>query len=155
MEVLAFEVAGQLYGVQASDVEEILRAVSVVPLPKAPAVIEGVINLRGSAVPVLDVRRRFRLPAKGVEHTDHLIVAHAGERLVALHVDRATGLVQLGPADVDDATGVVPGVEYVRWVARLPESLVLIHDLPTFLSRAEADALEEALPAGGQTGREE
>jgi purine-binding chemotaxis protein CheW len=152
LEVLVFEIAGRRYGVPAADVREIVAVVTIVPLPRAPAVIEGIINLRGRIVPVLDIRTRFRLPAKPAEHTDHLVVARVGERLVALRVDRATDLVGLDAADVEDARGVVPGVEYVSWVAKRAEDLVLIHDLHTFLSRAEADALDEALPAGGKEG---
>lgn len=145
LEVLVFEIAGQRYGVAAAEVREIVAAVTIVPLPRAPAVIEGVINLRGRIVPVLDLRTRFRLPAKPVEHTDHFVVARTGDRLVALRVDRATDLVVLDPADVEDARGVVPGVEYVSWVAKRAQDLVLIHDLATFLSRAEADALDEVV----------
>ncbi len=148
-EVLVFEIGGQRYALPAADVREIVRAVAITPLPRAPAIVEGVINLRGTIVPVLDLRSRFRLPAKALEPADHLIVARAGERLVALRVDRALELVELNAADVEEARGLVPGAEYIAWVARLPENLVLIHDLRTFLSRAEAQALEEALPAAG------
>jgi purine-binding chemotaxis protein CheW len=147
LEVLVFEVGGQRYGIPASSVRELVRAVTVVSLPGAPGVIEGVVNIRGAVVPVYDLRRRFRLPAKPAEHTDHLIVAWAGERLVALRVDRALDLVRLAPADVEEGNGVAPGLEYVSWVAKLPENLVLVHDLCTFLSRAEAAGLDEALPA--------
>ena len=145
-EVLVFEIAGRRYGLPACDVRELVRAMTIVPLPRAPAIVEGVINLRGRVVPVLDVRTRFRLPPKAVEPTDHLVVAEVGERLVALRADRATDLVRLDPEEVEDAKGVVPGAEYVAWVAKLPDDLVLIHDLRTFLSRAESAALEEALP---------
>jgi purine-binding chemotaxis protein CheW len=153
LEVLVFEVGGQRYGVPASAVREIVRAVTIVPLPRAPAVIEGIINVRGSIVPVLDVRLRFRLPATPLRHTDHLIVARAGARQVALHVDRAIGLVRLEPAAIEEAKGAVPGVEYVAWVAKLPDDLVLVHDLETFLSRAEAETLDAALtPAAEPSG---
>jgi purine-binding chemotaxis protein CheW len=153
LDVVVFEVGGQRYGLPAADVREVVHAVPPVPLPRAPAVVEGVINLRGRVVPVLDVRARFRLPAKAVEHTDHLLVAQAGERLVALRVDRTTDLVRLDAADVEDAKGVVPGAEYIAWVAKLPDNVVLIHDLRTFLSRAESEALAEAMPAGGEGGQ--
>jgi purine-binding chemotaxis protein CheW len=120
--------------------------VTITPLPKAPAVVEGAINLRGTVVPVLDIRARFRRPPKPAEHTDHLVVAQAGAQLVALRVDRALDLLPLDGAAVDNAEAVLPGVEYVARVARLPDGLVLIHDLNTFLTAAEADALTAALP---------
>jgi purine-binding chemotaxis protein CheW len=146
-EILIFEVAGQRHGLPVADVRELLRAVALTPLPRAPAVVEGLINLRGTLVPVLDLRSRFHLPSKPLEHTDHLIVARRGERLVALHIDRAVELVSLNVAEIEDAQAVLPGVAYVARVARFPEGLVLIHDLSTFLSHVEAAALEEALAA--------
>jgi purine-binding chemotaxis protein CheW len=152
LEVVVFELAGQLFGVPAVDVRELLRAVAVVPLPRAPAVVKGVINLRGRVVPVLDVRGRFRVPAKEIEPADHFIVARAGDHLVALHVDRATDLVRLSAGDLDNVRGLVPEADYVSWVARVPNNLVVIHDLATFLSRGEAVALEEALSAAAPEG---
>jgi purine-binding chemotaxis protein CheW len=145
-EILVFEIGGQRYALPAAEVREIVRAVAITALPRAPAIVEGVINLRGRIVPVLDLRSRFRLPAKPLEPMDHLIVAWAGERIVALRVDHATELIRLDPAAVEEAKGVVPGVEYVAWMAKRSEDLVLIHDLRTLLSRAETAALAEVLP---------
>src|SRR5262245_8682454 len=154
LEVLVFEVAGRRYGLAAADVRELVRAVAVVPLPGAPPAVEGVINVRGRVVPVLDVRARLRLPAKPVEPSDHLVIAQAGERLVALRVDRATDLVRLEAADVEEARGLLPGLESAGWVARLPDDVLLIHDLGAFLSRAESARLDDALPAGGPVREE-
>lgn len=154
LEVVVFEVGGQRYALRSSDVRELVRAVTIVPLPKAPAIVEGIINVRGVVMPVLDLRTRFRFPAKPAAHTDHLIVAWAGPRLVALRVDRALDLARLEAGDVEDAKAVVPGADYVAGVAKLPEGLVLIHDLRTFLSQAEAAALDDVLSAqrdGGAT----
>ena len=149
--VLVFDAGGGSYAVAATDVVEIARSVTVVPLPKAPAIVEGIINFRGTVVPVLDLRSRFRLPAKPPEHTDHLVIARAGERLVALRVDRARELARLDPGLVADVREVVLGTDYVAGVGLLPDGLVLIHDLATFLSQAEGRALDEALSEPGVT----
>ncbi len=147
-ELLIFELGGQRYGLPASDVRELLRAVTLTPLPRAPAIVEGVINVRGVLVPVLDIRARFCLPPKPPEPTDHLIVVQTGGRLVALRVDRALELARIEPASVERAEAVVPGAAYVAYVAKFPDGLVLVHDLNTFLSHAEAAALTEALSRG-------
>ena len=78
LEIVVFEVGGQQYGLPASDVRELQRAATLTPLPRAPAIVEGVVNLRGAVVPVLDIRSRFRLPPKPMEPTDHFVVARAG-----------------------------------------------------------------------------
>jgi purine-binding chemotaxis protein CheW len=145
LEVVVFDLAGRRFGVPAGDVQEVLRAVLPTPLPGAPHVVEGVVNLRGRIVPLFDLRRRFRLPQRDVEPGDHLVVAQAGQRRVILRVDRVEGLVRLQPAEIEEARGIVPGVEYVSWLARLPQDIVLVHDLATLLSKAEAEALDDAL----------
>ena len=154
LEVLVFEVGGQRYGLPSSDVQELLRAVTIVPLPRAPEIVEGVINLRGTILPVLDIRGRFRLPARAAEHTDHFIVAHADDRPVVLRADRALGLVRFAAGDIQNAGDVVPEAEYVAGIAGLPDGIVLIHDLRTFLTQAEATLLAESLsqPEAGSPG---
>jgi purine-binding chemotaxis protein CheW len=151
LEALVFEVGGQRYGVRSAEVLEIVRAVSVTPLPGAPAVVEGVINLRGTVVPVLDIRSRFRIAPRGSAHTDHFIVAQVGPRRVALRVDRAVELVRLEAGQIEDAPGTVPGVGHVAGVAKTADGLVLIHDLQTFLSAAEATSLDEACAQAGES----
>jgi purine-binding chemotaxis protein CheW len=147
MDLVVFEIGGVRYALPAPAVSEVVRAVTVVPLPQAPPIVEGLINVRGALVPVLDVRTRFRLPAKAASHTDHLILAWAGPRLVAIRADRALDLARVEAGDVEDATTVVPDAEYVSGVAKLSDGLVLIHDLRTFLKVAEAVALDDAVAA--------
>jgi purine-binding chemotaxis protein CheW len=59
-ELLIFEIGASRFGLPSADVREVLRAVTIVPLPGAPPIVEGLINVRGRIVPVLDIRRRFR-----------------------------------------------------------------------------------------------
>jgi purine-binding chemotaxis protein CheW len=146
-EVLVFEVGGQRYGLPSADVRELVRAVAITPLPNAPAVIEGVVNVRGRVLPVLDIRARFRLPAKPLDPSDHFIVASAGPRGVILRVDRATHIAVVDEASVQPPQSLGPSATYVAGVAKLDDGLVLIHDLTTFLSAAETASLDEALSA--------
>lgn len=146
-EVLVFEVGGQAYGLPSGDVLELVRAVAITPLPGAPPVIEGIVNVRGRVLPVLDVRARFRLLAKPLELSDHFIVAAAGPRGVILRVDRATHLALVDERSVQPPQTLGPSATYVAGVVKLDDGLVLIHDLATFLSAAEAASLDEALLA--------
>ena len=146
-EVLVFEVGGQTYGLPIADVRELVRAVAITPLPNAPAVIEGVVNVRGRVLPVLDIRARFRLPAKPLDPSDHFVVASAGARGVILRVDGATHLALVDETSIQAPETLGPSATYVAGVARLEDGLVLIHDLATFLSAAEAASLDEALRA--------
>jgi purine-binding chemotaxis protein CheW len=149
LDVLLFEVGGQLYGLPARDVRRVLRAVSVVRLPRAPAVIEGVIDVHGTILAVVDIRARFRLPPKRLHPDDHLIVADAGRRDVAVRADRALAIVHLAGSAVQRIDDEIPGVGLVAGVARLADGLALIHDLRTFLTAHEASALDEAMAQPG------
>jgi purine-binding chemotaxis protein CheW len=143
VEVLVFHLSGHRYGVCIADIREVLRAVTLAPLPKALAFVEGIINLRGDLVPVLDFRARFRLPSSAPAVSDHLVVASTGNRVVALRVDGAIDLITIDPEKIESPSRLLPGTEFVAGVAKLPDGLVLIHDLRTFLSQTEADALAD------------
>lgn len=147
LDVLVFELSGHRYALPCADVREIARAVSMAPLPRAPEIVEGVVNVHGAVIPVLDLRLRFRLPPKELAHTDHLIVASTGERTFALRADRALDLVRLDPEQIDRSIRDMPGVAHVAGVATTDEGMVLVHDLRTFLSATEAWALDRALDA--------
>jgi purine-binding chemotaxis protein CheW len=144
--ILVFEVGGRRFGLPVADVRELLRAVTILPLPLAPDVIEGVINLRGAIAPVLDLRARLRLPGKAAEPSDHLIVVEAGGRPVVLRIDRALFLARLDESQIGQAGGVVPGGDDVTEVAKLADGLVPVLDLRAVLTPAEAAAIG-SLPA--------
>jgi len=148
-EILLFTLEEQRYALPLEDVRELVRAVRITPLPRAPAVVEGLFNLRGELIPVLDMRRRFRLPERRLRPSDHFIIAQAGPRPVALRVDRAEGLLPLDAQLLDATPRELPGVGYVAGVLKLPDGLVLLHDLRTFLSAAEALELDTALEHDG------
>jgi len=145
IEILQFELYGQRYGIPAMDADEILRAVSITPLPNAPGIIEGIINIHGTVAPVLDVRARFGMEAKPVAPSDHLIVARAGSRRVVIRADQVDGLVGLEADNIVNINDVTTRADHIAGVAKLPDGLVILHDLHAFLTQAESDALDGAL----------
>lgn len=154
MDVLSFEVGGHRYALPVSSVREVLRATAIVPLPKAPPVVQGLINIRGELVAVLDLRTRFGSPRRPVQVDEHFVVVHAGTRTVALRADRAVGLLQVDSAALRPIEPVVARTEYVAGLATLPDGLVLIVDPAEFLSESEGVALSRALGARGEHAME-
>jgi len=144
-DVVVFEIGPGRYAIPLADTVEFIRMPAIVPLPKAPAVIEGIFDLRGIVVPVLDIRRRFGLSARAPRPADHLVVARSGMRQVALRADRVTGVVRLDAADIANPATIASRIGYVTSVAKLADGLALIHDLATFLTEAEAWELDDAL----------
>ena len=138
VEILVFEVNNQQFGVLSGSVVEVVRAVTLTPLPAASAIAEGLLNLRGRVVPVLDVRHVFGLPAKDIEHTDHLIVVRGGERFVALRVDRATDLVLCSEESLQAAEDVLPNSELISAVARIDDRIIHVLDIGRLLAVVRA-----------------
>src|SRR5204862_2893560 len=117
-----------------SAVERIVRMVEITPLPQAPPIILGVINVQGQIVPVVNARRRFRLPDREITLEDHLLIARTSRRPVALVADVVVGVVQSLGAQMIEADKVLPGLDYMEGVQKLPDGRVVIHDLDSFLS---------------------
>jgi purine-binding chemotaxis protein CheW len=151
VQVLLFEVGRRLLAVHVGVVHEVVRAVAITPLPMAPRVVEGVINYRGTLVPVLDVRGRFGLPPDPLEPDQHFLVVQTAGRLVALRVDRAHDVVDIDPGTIEQAEGVVPGAVHLAGLAGHPNGVVVIQDVDRFLSLHEAAEVDGAL-ARAQAG---
>ena len=142
--VLIFEIGGQRYGLPAADVRELVRAVAILPLPLESAFIEGVFDLRGTIVPVVDLRARLRLPSKAVEPSDHLIImeAGAGGRPLALRVDRALDLVVRDPATSEQVQELMPGSgDAILVTMRVPDGLVPLLDFRSLIATTWSAAL--------------
>lgn len=145
MEIVTFRVAGQRYGVRMQDVREMLLAVAVAPLPGAPSVVTGVLDLRGTIVPLLDLRRRFGAPERALRADEHFIVVVAGERLVALRTDRIDGLEVVADERITPAELLRRTPGPLAGVVPTGDGILLIADVPAFLSEAEATVLDELL----------
>lgn len=144
-QLVAFMLDEQCFALRLECVEQIVRAVEVTALPKAPEIVLGVINLQGNIVPVLNIRKRFGLPKPQLNLTDQLIVARTKRRTVALSVDSVSAIVERQPDDITEAERILPDLEYVLGVAKLQGGMLLIHDLDRFLALDEEEQLEGAL----------
>lgn len=128
-----------------------IRAAAPTILPKAPAIVLGVLDLQGEVIPLFDVRSRFGLPRREIRPEDQFVIARARGLTVGLVVDTTEGVFPEDPKESVSPERVVPGLEKVRGITRIGEGLVLIHDLGTFLSLEEEASLRDALapPVGG------
>ena len=144
-QLVAFTLDGQRYALRLPVVQRIVRMVEVTPLPKAPEIVLGLINLQGKIIPVLNIRKRFGLRERETSLSDQLIIAHTARRSVALAVDSVTGVVERLTGEITEAGKIVPGAEYVEGVAKLEDGLMFIHDLDRFLSLDEEQRLQDLL----------
>jgi len=140
--VMVFSLDELRYALYLSAIERVICAVEITPLPKAPDHVLGVINLHGRIVPVIDIRKRLRLPPCEIVPENQFILAHTTRRLVALVVDSVVGIHHLADRDLISKELVLPGMAYIHGLVKLNNELVLICDLDQFLSLDEAQKLD-------------
>lgn len=126
-------------------VRRVVRAAAISPLPHAPEIVLGIVNVGGGIMPVVSLRRRFRLPERDIVLSDQFIIARTRQRAVALVVDTVAGVFEYAAKDIADVDTILPGMDYVDGVVRLADGLILVHDLDQCLSLEEAESLERAL----------
>ncbi|MDP2240847.1 MAG: chemotaxis protein CheW [Burkholderiales bacterium] len=143
--LVVFSLDGQRYALALAAVERVVRAIEITPLPKAPDIVLGIVNVQGRVIPLINVRRRFRLPEREMALTDQIVIAHTARRPVALVVDAVAGVLEYPEREAVAAQDILPGAGYVEGVVKLKDGLILIHDLDRFLSLDEEASLDRAL----------
>ena len=144
-QLVIFRLDDERYALPLAIVERIVRAAEVTPLPKAPTIVLGVIDLEGRVLPVLNIRRRFQLPEREISPADQFLIAATESNTVVLVVDEAQGVIERSPTEIVEAAQIAPGLEQIQGVTKLDDGLALIHDLEKFLSLDEARSLDEAM----------
>jgi len=143
--LLVFHVGGLRLALRLSQVQRVLRSVEVTPLPAAPEIVRGVIDVQGLVIAVIDVRPRFGLPLRAISIHDQLVIARAKEKTVALIAGAVDGIRECSPDEYVDSVNIAQGLDAVAGIVRFADGLVVIHDLDTFLSAAEERELDDAL----------
>ena len=143
--LVVFALDDQRYALALDRVQRSIRVLTITPLPEAPAIVLGIIDLAGEVIPVIDMRRRFHHPPRGIRLSDHLLVAAAGQRTVALLVDETRGVTEVEPENLVPAGKILPRLEFIAGALKLANGLILIHDLERLLSLEEENAIEHAL----------
>lgn len=144
-QIVIFTLDDLLYALPLSAVVRVIHAVEIRHLSNAPEIISGIINVQGQIIPVVDIRKRFELAPREIDPDDRLIIADTGKRRVALLAGSVTGIQSLQPGQFENALESLPFAGYIKGVAKIEDSLILIYDLDGFLSLDEEKELEQAL----------
>jgi purine-binding chemotaxis protein CheW len=145
LKVIVFALANEHYGIEVEKVRTIERMIPITRVPKTPAFIKGVINLRGVVIPVLDLRGRFGLESTEPTENSRIIIVAANDLEVGFIVDSANDVIDIDSDAIDSPPEVVGGIKakYLRGVAKLSDNRLLIMlNLAEVLSRDEIIQLE-------------
>lgn len=145
MQLVVFSLDRQQCALRLDAVDKVVRAVEISPLPKAPDIVDGVVNVRGRIMPVINVRRRLHLPEREIAVTGQFVIAHTARRPVGLVVDAVADVADYPEQSIAGADSILPGMEYIEGIVKLQDGLLLIHDLDRFLSLEEETSLTRAL----------
>ena len=148
-ELLTFDVDETRLGIRSEDITSVVRAVAVEPLPGAPPVVVGAINVRGAIVAVVDLRVLFGRRPPAVRPSEYFLLARAGERTVAVRADGAPEIVAIDDLAVTPIDELAAGVEPIAGAARTADGLIVVFDLDALLSEAEAQDLDRLLERMG------
>ena len=142
-QVVVFSLAGELYGLDISRVQGIIKMPEVTRVPRAAEFVEGVINLRGEIVPIIDLRKRFGLGQQEDSVDTRIINVEMGDHLVGLIVDAVEEVLNIPSDVIEPPPDLVTTVDsaYLRGIAKLEDRLVILLDLDRVLSTAEQQAL--------------
>jgi purine-binding chemotaxis protein CheW len=145
-QLVVFQLGAELYGVEISRVHEIIRLQEVTRVPHSPAFVEGVINLRGKVISVINLRRRFGLPAADDTRAGRVVVVDINHQVIGMVVDSVSEVLRVNTATIEPPSPAVAGIdsEYLQGIVKLPERLVILLDLDRVLTREERRALDEA-----------
>lgn len=149
LQLVAFCLQGEEFAVDIQKVREVLKITQITPLPQSLDFIEGVINLRGEVIPVVDLRKRFRIAGSGETGKNRIIIVEIQENLVGLIVDSVTEVLHLTASAVEPPPRRLAGTrtDFIQGVGKLGDRLLIILDLEKILSSEEQYVLDDLLEA--------
>jgi purine-binding chemotaxis protein CheW len=145
LQVVGFRIGNETYGVRIGAVREIVRVPEITSVPSAPDAIEGVINLRGKIIPVMDLRKRFGLADIHRDKKNRILVVELENKLVGLIVNAASEVLKIPPSEIEPPGTVFAEGEssYVTGVGKLKGRLIILLDVAKLLHHSEFKRLEE------------
>ena len=138
-QLVTFSIGSEEFGVDILKVMEIIRTMEITKVPKSPDFVEGVINLRGTVIPIIDLRRRFGLEPKKGDTDTRIIVIEINSMTVGFVVDSVSEVLRIPASTVEPAPAVVSGLDsdYISGVGKLQDRLLILLDLDKLLSSEE------------------
>ena len=144
-QLVVFDLVSEAYGVDIGAVREIIRLQEITQVPRTPEFVEGVINLRGKVIPVIDLRRRFGLIVGEESKDNRIVVVDIGGQDIGVIVDAVTEVLRISSELIEPPSSVITTSEseYLLGIAKLDGRMIILLDLQEVLSEAEQGALTD------------
>ena len=156
-QLVVFTIGEEEFGVDISQVREIVRLVAITYLPKAPGFIEGVVNLRGQVLAVIDLAKRLGISSKARGETTRIIVVEVADNTVGMTVDSVSEVLRLGSEFVEEVPALIDTEvpeHFIRGVGKLKDRLLVLLDLKNILTLDEIKHVEHHVKMAGTAVKE-
>lgn len=140
VQLVVFKIGDEEFGVEINQVREIVKLVAITRMPKAPVFIEGVVNLRGQIVTVIDLAKRLDLSSVGRTDSTRIMVVEVGDDAVGMIVDSVSEVLRLSVDNIEDTPALIETAvheQYLRGVGKSEDRLLILLDLNEVLSTEE------------------
>jgi purine-binding chemotaxis protein CheW len=145
IQLVSFELDGEEYGIDVLTVREIIRMPTITKMPNAPEFVDGIINLRGTVVPIISLRKRFGLSERESDRYSRILVMELGTGLTGFVVDAVAEVIRISSSEIQPAPGLVQGSgsqEYITGVLNHTERLLIVLDLERQFNDEEKQSFE-------------
>ncbi|MBN1162082.1 MAG: purine-binding chemotaxis protein CheW [Dehalococcoidales bacterium] len=136
-QMVLFELGTETYGLDIASVHEIIRMQPITKVPKAPFYVEGVINLRGRVIPVIDIGKRFGFEKTEEAKNNRIVVINIKDTTLGIIVDAVTEVIRIPAESIDPVSDIVTSgqSDYLQGIAKLPEKMIIILALDKLLMK--------------------
>ena len=144
LQLVSFKLGDEEFGVDILQVQEIIRMQNITRVPNAPHFVEGVINLRGKVIPIIDLRKRFDLGTHEADKNTRIVVVKINDIVVGLVVDEVSEVLRIPADTVEPPPPIIAGIEsdYIKGVGKLDGGrLLILLDLNKILTKEEQHSL--------------
>jgi purine-binding chemotaxis protein CheW len=142
-QLVIFRLGDDFFAISIASVNEIIRMQKITPVPKAPSFVEGVTDLRGRVIPVIDLRRRFGVTPRADGSAGRIVVVEEGDRLLGMIVDAVDEVLTVPAESIEPVDEMVVSVdaEFLSGIVRLEDRLIILLDKEQVLSAGESQQL--------------
>ncbi|HBT49545.1 MAG: Chemotaxis signal transduction protein [Caldanaerobacter subterraneus] len=143
-QIVVFKLNSEDFCVDINQVVEIIRLQTIIKVPDAPSFVEGITNLRGTVIPIIDLKKRFNLPTSEKNENNRIIVVNVTERPVGFIVDSVTEVLRVEDSTIQEAPDIIKGIgrEYITSIINLNGRLIINLDLHKILTEKEKKEIE-------------
>ncbi len=146
LQLVSFCLAEEEYGIEITKIREIILMGEITQVPETPHYVKGLINLRSTVIPVIDLRTRFGMPEAELTDESRIMVLHVGTKTIGIIVDAVSEVLRVTQDQIAPAPSTVAGLgqEYLTGLVKLEERLLIMLDINKLLGEEETEALAAA-----------